>query len=126
MFHIRLKELRDSRDDCSQQNLADYLGYSRAAISSYELGRTEPSHEDLRKLADYFGVTVDYLIGHTPKKGAEMLKFPPSLTKEQIALLENFEKLNSEGRQKIMGNIDDFLEIPKYTHIAFEERERHA
>lgn len=127
MFHTRLKELRELKD-CSQQNIADFLGYSRAAISSYELGRTEPTYADLMKLADYFGVTVDYLIGHTPNEGAELLKFPPKLTKEQIALLEAFDKLNPIGQKKTMENIGDFLEIPRYTNISLDrmKMEKHA
>lgn len=63
-FSAMLKQLREERH-LSQKDVADYLGVTRQAIASYELAKREPDYEVLRKLADYFGVSVDYLLGRS-------------------------------------------------------------
>ena len=60
---MRLRELM-KKTNTKQYELAESLQISRAAISLYVLEKREPDIETLIKLADYFGVTVDYLIGH--------------------------------------------------------------
>ena len=47
----------------SQSELARKIGISQSAICNWLNGKKEPSIESLWKLADYFDVTVDYLIG---------------------------------------------------------------
>ena len=66
MFSEKLKELRREQN-VSQENLGKVLGYSRTAISAYELGRNEPSFSELIKIADFFNVSIDYLLGRTNK-----------------------------------------------------------
>lgn len=62
MFSARLKELRIDRK-LSQQQLAKALGYSQAMIAFWEQGKHEPTESAIRKIALYFGVTADYLLG---------------------------------------------------------------
>ena len=57
-----LKILR-KRKDVSQQEVADYLGVSRSAYGFYESGARNISTDLLAKLADYFGVTTDAILG---------------------------------------------------------------
>lgn len=57
-----LQRLRKSRG-FSQQQIADELGISRQTYSNYELGKREANYDTLRKLADYFHVSVDTLLG---------------------------------------------------------------
>ena len=49
----------------SQQALAEALGISQQSVNRYENHKVEPDIDTLIKMADYFGVTVDYLIGRT-------------------------------------------------------------
>ena len=56
-----LMRLRKSRG-LSQQQIADELGVSRQTYSNYELDKREANYETLRKLADYFHVSVDMLL----------------------------------------------------------------
>ncbi len=51
----------------TQNELGDVLGYGYSAISNYESGRNEPSINNLIKIADYFNVSIDYLVGHELK-----------------------------------------------------------
>lgn len=59
----QLKKLRKERG-LNQATLAKHLDISVSAYGNYELGQREPSIENLNKLADFYGVSVDYLIGH--------------------------------------------------------------
>ena len=61
---MRIKELRKSKR-ISQIKLGMDLNMSQNTISRYETGEREPSISDLIRIADYFGVSVDYLLGRT-------------------------------------------------------------
>lgn len=63
-FSSRLKALRKKRN-INQAVLAKMLGYGYTAIANYESGRNEPSLGDLCRIADFFDVSVDYLLGRT-------------------------------------------------------------
>lgn len=60
----RLIELR-KQQNLTQQDMARILGISRQAYSNYELGNREADYTTLKKLSNYFNVTVDYLLGET-------------------------------------------------------------
>ncbi|KLU59408.1 HTH-type transcriptional regulator Xre [Peptococcaceae bacterium CEB3] len=62
MLAKQLKSLREQWK-IRQEDLAVVLNVEKSAISQYETGRRVPDVEKLAKLADYFGVTVDYLLG---------------------------------------------------------------
>ena len=49
----------------TQSDIADQLKYSRSQIANYEQGKREPDFHTLVTLADYFGVSIDYLLGRT-------------------------------------------------------------
>ena len=61
IFKIRLKELRLEKG-ISQNDLGKILNLSKMAISHWESGHSEPSITQLIVLANYFEVSVDYLI----------------------------------------------------------------
>ena len=65
-FRERLKFLRENYyvngKKLTQTQLANILGYGYTAISNYESGRNEPSINDLKKIADFFNVSLDYLL----------------------------------------------------------------
>lgn len=65
-FGTRLKELRTA-SNITQEELAKRIGVSRSAISMYEKGVREPEFDILEKLADFFNVDTDYLIGKSDK-----------------------------------------------------------
>lgn len=60
---MRLKKLRKAKG-LSQTQLANELGMIQQTYSNYENEKREPNIATLIKLADYFDVSVDYLIGH--------------------------------------------------------------
>ncbi|MBQ7923740.1 MAG: helix-turn-helix transcriptional regulator [Clostridia bacterium] len=64
IFQERLIEQR-KMNKCTQRQLSEYLGIAQPSYIRYENGSSEPSLETLVKLADYFDVSVDYLLGRT-------------------------------------------------------------
>lgn len=61
-FNERLKQLRLA-SGLTQQGLADELGISASAIGMYEQGRREPDRATLILMSDYFGVSIDFILG---------------------------------------------------------------
>ena len=66
-MEFRLKELRKKKK-ISQLKLAIDLSMNQNTISRYETMEREADYETLIKLADYFDVTIDYLLGREDKK----------------------------------------------------------
>lgn len=64
---IRIKELRRERG-ISQLKLGMDLGINQNTISRYETGEREADYATLFLLADYFSVSIDYLLGRTDKR----------------------------------------------------------
>lgn len=62
MFAERLKELRLEKE-LGQERLAEELGVSHGTISLWENNLREPKMSNLILLAQYFDVTIDYLVG---------------------------------------------------------------
>ena len=66
-MEFRLKKLRKEKN-ISQLKLAIDLNMNQNTISRYENMEREADYKTLIKFADYFGVSVDYLLGRTDKK----------------------------------------------------------
>ncbi len=65
---MRIKELRNEQH-ITQLKLAMDLNMSQNTISRYENGEREPGIAELIRIADYFRVSIDYLVGRTDKRG---------------------------------------------------------
>jgi len=89
-FKKILRRLRIQKN-VKQIEIARYIGYGYTAISNYERGINEPSLDVLIKIADFFNVPTDYLLGLTRCKIYET----PDFFKE-------FENLTEEEKDSIM------------------------
>ena len=67
MYQNRLRDLREDKD-MKQRDLADLLKIHQTTYSDYELGRLNIPVATLHILADFYNVSVDYLLGRTNKK----------------------------------------------------------
>lgn len=65
--HERIRVLRE-KADISREEFAKKIGITYAALSKYETGKRAPDYEVLQKIADYFEVSTDYLLGRTENK----------------------------------------------------------
>lgn len=92
----------------TQEQLAEKLGmgYTRTAISAWEVGRNEPSNIDTVKIADFFGVSTDYLLGKTDIRNIEEdFKFAyhkeiEGLTEDEIKEALEFYKMVKNRKNK--------------------------
>lgn len=89
---MRLKELRKAIHK-SQQVVADAVGVSQRSYAYYETGIRVVDYDTLIKLADYFNVSIDYLLGRqspnvSPER-QELLDKVQTLSEEQVKLLLN-------------------------------------
>lgn len=64
LFGDRLKELRISKN-LSQEELSKVFDVRKSSISNWETGKATPTFDMLTKIAQYFGVTIDYLLNFT-------------------------------------------------------------
>ncbi len=83
----RIRDLREDKD-MRQIDLAKATGIDQRTISNYETGKTSPDAENLILLADFFDVTIDYLVGRT--------SYNFSTGKKKLKLIEQTQKLLEE------------------------------
>ena len=95
----RIKELR-LKNKISQTKLAKALNVHQTAVSQWEQGRTSPDMETLPKIADFFGVSTDYILCRDNKSDITFDDFTfamyneaKDLTDEDKAALLNMAKL---------------------------------
>lgn len=67
MLNIRLRELRTEKK-ITQADVANYLKVSHQAYNFYETGKREPDYNTLQKLATFFKVSTDYLLGRSDQR----------------------------------------------------------
>ena len=76
-MYIRIRDLRED-NDLTQKNIADYLGISREGYSKYEREENDIPTLILIKLAGFYNVTVDYLLGISDTPLPKLLSPSPS------------------------------------------------
>lgn len=106
---LRLKELR-TKNGWSMKQTAAKLGLAYTTYISYEKGEREPNSEMLIKLSDFFGVTIDYLIGKTDS---------PEAIRERVT--ESELKFALFGHEDI--SEDMFDEVKRYAAYLAKRKE---
>lgn len=66
-MYKRIRDLREDKD-LSQKSVAKMLGMSQTGYSKYETGENDIPTAILIKLADFYGTSIDYMLGRTDKK----------------------------------------------------------
>lgn len=79
----RLKQLRNKKG-LSQKELTERLNINRSTYARYETSATQPDYETLERLADFYEVSVDYILGRTDNPSNEQT-FNPLKEIEKIA-----------------------------------------
>ena len=98
---MKLKELRKSTGK-TQIEVAKDLGISQQNYCRYENGQHEPDLETLKRIADYFHTTTDFLIDHEVPYLINKSQF----SNEQLDILEKIKNLDKEQCKIIISYID--------------------
>ena len=98
----KLKELRN-KENLTQRDLAQMLNVGTSTYLGYEKETSEPTIETLVKLANYYGVTMDYLIGRDFKNELGYLN------DSEKELLNAFRQLKPINQIKIIAEIKGIL-----------------
>ena len=111
----RLKECREIRG-LSQKEVAATLKVSAPSVSNWESEKTRPTHDNLEKLADLYGVSVDYLLGRDAPAEVQKEKPVPKdeLSDDERELLRLFRQLNAEAQARLLDTADDMVRSGKY------------
>lgn len=111
-FSERFKELRVNHN-LSQQELASQLGISKSSVNMYERGEREPGLVTLEKIADYFNVDMDYLLGNSVYANKfDWLKQQSKVDDPQIketSLPEGLSDVKQELIKEILSTDDAYL-----------------
>ena len=102
MLSQRLKGLRATKD-MTQADLAKLLGITQQAVAKWETGKAEPDNETLKKLADYFHVSTDYILGHnTTAEDMKAILMQPKEDKPSPVkqMLDLYHKLTPEKKKQ--------------------------
>ena len=105
MFAKRLRVLR-SEKNITQAEFAKVIGVAQQTVGSWEKGNSAPNFEILSKIADYFNVSTDYLLGRETHN--------PSLSEEQKNLLKAFGELKKDAKNTVLTVLDSL----RLTHSA--------
>ncbi|SET15274.1 DNA-binding transcriptional regulator, XRE-family HTH domain [Natronincola peptidivorans] len=101
MLGERIKKLREEQG-LSQLEMAKVLGVGNSTMSMYESNARKPDYETLKKIADYFNVTTDYLLGLTEipmqEQHEEILADYPEIVS---ILRRNKKKLTESDKKRI-------------------------
>lgn len=84
-------------------------------VGFYTKGTDNLKLSTLRKLSDFFNVSLDYLINGD---NTTQTKTPPPLTAEETKLLTAFNKLNATGKAEAVSRVEELTEISKYSFSA--------
>ena len=111
----RLRLLREKKG-LTQTEFASRMKMPNQNVSNYERGFRQPDYETLQKLARYFNVTTDYLLGMTDIPNAESEEFKEYLNDPLTSIaFKNFEGLSEEQKQEA-------IEMIKF--IKFKESQK--
>ena len=102
----RLKQLRKAKG-VTQDSVASILGITRAAYTNIENGKRQPAFDTMETLADYFGVSVDYLLGRAELTENKINPIPEDEVDSEI--LERFANLTPAQQEKVAAFIEGLL-----------------
>ena len=93
---MKLKTLRE-QTGLSQKEIAQRIGIEYQNYNKYELGINEPSVDTLKQIADYYGVSLDYLCEHTMKESDFSY-----LNEKQKNIMEIIVQLNDKNADNVL------------------------
>ena len=119
MFSSRIKALRKEKKK-TQNDLATYLNVRRSTYGEYERGIITPPYDKIKAIADYFEVSVDYLMGNTDSKefktesidvSETLCAMVEELEDENSTININGHKLNKASRELLILSLENDIKL---------------
>lgn len=103
----RLKEIRESKG-MTQTQLGEVIGAKKSAVSLWESGKRQIDNNTLKSLADFFGVSVDYILGRDQE---ELAQISLDNDVEIRFLARGGEHLSPERRKKVEALLASLMDL---------------
>jgi transcriptional regulator with XRE-family HTH domain len=105
MFSKRLKDLRQEKE-ITQEDLGKVLNKTKNNISQYETNKREPDNDTLSRIAEYFNVSIDYLLGRSDICN-------PS-NKDQLETTKAYHNLDASGlSDEDIKKVEEYIDLLK-------------
>ena len=121
MLSTKLKELRAKRD-MSQAALAEILGVTQQAVGRWEKELNMPDIEALNKIADYFHVTTDELLGRSVPKAIDLETARLALSSADREHIEKYRSLTPGHKDAVDGLLNTLYEQDRDAAAPATER----
>lgn len=124
MLGDKLKKLRET-NNLSQQQLAEKLGMSPSGVGMWEQNRRQPDNEAIKKIAQLFGVTTDYLLGNDVKPNDKNKDLLETISEDlsdpinRVLYKKTSELKNEKDKQIVLSVIQGLI------HGVDEEYDKH-
>lgn len=112
-FSDRLKKLRKEKG-LTQEQLAKEVNVDRSTVGKWEgkAGKHLPSDDVKCKLANLFGVSIDYLMGYVPEESAPPSGHELELSSDEAKLIDIYRALTQEGKSMLLNQADLLISSP--------------
>lgn len=131
-FGERLRLLRTEKK-LSQQDFANQIKLSKSSVNMYERNEREPGLETLEKIADYFNVDLDYLLGKSdyPNKHVWLASFSKNHAAPELSNYSNIIPMPQMVKKPLIGSIacgvpilaeqhiEDYVDVPSHIKADF-------
>ena len=97
---MRLKELREEKK-ITQKEVAEAIGGTQSNLAKWEKEKIQPAADMIIKLADFFGVSADYLLGRTDDFGNAVASLP-ALSEDENGLLALYRGMTSAQKARFL------------------------
>lgn len=121
LFNEILRQLRTEKN-LSQKDVANAIGVDRTTYTKYETGKSQPDFTTIQKLAEFYSVSVDYLLGRTDIRNPyipEEYTKKHKVTKRDMAQYEDFikqagiffmnDEVAEEDKEKLFRDISELF-----------------
>ncbi|MGL4741091.1 MAG: helix-turn-helix domain-containing protein [Sarcina sp.] len=117
MLGNKIKELR-KQAGLTQKELCEILNIAQSTLGTIETNKQGTSRKTLKKFADYFSVSIDYLLSDDQPPSSSNIE---NINLKELKLIKEFKKLNEKGKDEAIKRIKELSELPKYNNIEIAE-----
>ncbi len=108
-FYQRIRDLREDADK-TQTDVAEYLGTTAQYYGKYEKGEREIPLSRAIELAEYYGISLDYLAGRSNDKECALSE---SFQEDEMKIIEGFRSLTERNKGKVELFIEQLIQSQK-------------